>query len=79
MEQIEAGIRRMLALMDFNKENDEDREKMAKYYKESEILTIYKLIISDQKHTTEAWRRKKVRQLINMINIYLREYGGEHK
>ena len=64
---------------DFNSLSLEEREKIIKYNKEQQILTLWQVLNSYKEYTSPYFRKKLSKWLENCVASYTKEYekGGK--
>lgn len=79
MTTLDKKVNCILENSDFNDLPFEERKRICKYTAETQILTIWQMLIKDKEHTTEVWRRKQRKWLENCVESYQREYVKGNK
>lgn len=60
---------------EFNSLPFEERKRICKYLRQTEIQMLYTLIEKDETLTTEAWRDKQLSWLLAMVKAFESDYG----
>ena len=71
---LEEKVGYILEGSDFNDQPFEERERIARYKKETQILTLYQVLCKDKANTTETWRKHIRSWLKNCVDSYNSEY-----